>query len=87
MKKSPRSPNLDNLFPEDEDAQEFVNNLALTSHLDQALHQHGGHPFLSELIRAKASQSRLLEAVHDLADEEPEWAKNSEKLRQMFPRA
>ena len=86
MNKPLHSPSLANLFPEDPKAQEFANNLAFTSRLDQALHNHGGHPILSELIRAKASQHRLLEEVHDLADENPKWAESSKTLREMFPR-
>lgn len=86
MNKPLHSPSLANLFPDDAEGQEFVNNLAMTSRLDQALHKNGGHPVLSELIRAKASQQRLLEEVHDLAERDAKWAESSKSLREMFPR-
>jgi hypothetical protein len=85
MNQSLHSPSLANLFPDDANAQEFVNNLAFSNHLDQAIHNHGGHPHLSDLLRAKAKPTRILEAVHDLAEDNPEWAKNSQQLREMFP--
>lgn len=85
MNKPLHSPSLANLFPDDANAQEFANNLGFSSRLDQALHQHGGHPILSELIRARASQHRLLETVHGLAEENPGWAESSKTLREMFP--
>ena len=83
-----QSPELDKLFPGvDSEPLAKLKKVRFLDELEKASKANGGAPVLAQLLKDNPNLplEELNQSVHDLAELDEQWAKNSQRLRALFP--
>lgn len=83
-----KSPQLESLFPGvPPESLDKLLKARFSAELEKAAKNNGGLPTLSQLLKEnpQMSHEEINQTVHELAELDEKWQKNSKGLRDLFP--